>query len=169
MAVNKQTFNSVGGFAVNETTLVNDTRDVFNVNTLELKNNHFPDSSKKNYIMKGTNTSILSLDAGNVLINLNSNTINFITAHVVAVNAPGTGHYSVKIESGVTCDSAGDVQVLSELITVIKDNIPSGETWSISSYDSSTANKFGYSAVRGGTLVAVKWFAHVEVVSVSWI
>jgi hypothetical protein len=168
MAVNKQTFNSVGGFAVNETPVINDTRDVLNVNTLEIKNINYSDSTKKNYILKGTNTAILSIDNSNTPLNLNSNTINFITAHIVAVNASGSGHLSVKLESAVTCNASGDVQVLSELLTTIKDSVPSGETWTIISYDSGAANKFSYAATRGGTIVAIKWFAHVEVVSVLW-
>jgi len=168
MATTKKTYNSVGGFSVNETTVINDLRDIKNINTLEIQNSNFLDSSKKNYILKGTNTAILALDNANTLINLTANTINFITGHIIAVNETGGGHLSVKIESTVTCDSAGDVQVLSELKTTIKDSIPLGETWSISSYDSATANKFSYSAVRGGTVVAIKWVASVEVVSVLW-
>lgn len=169
MAVIKKTYSSVGGFAVNETAVINELRDVKNVNTLEIKNSNYSDASKKDYILKGTNTSILSLDNSNTLIDLPSNTINFITAHIVAVNASGGGHLSVKIESAATCNASGDVQVLSELITTIKDSVPSGETWSVTSYDSGAANKFSYSAVRGGTIVAIKWIAHVEVMSVSWV
>jgi hypothetical protein len=168
MAVTKQTFNSVGGFAVDETTIINSTKDVLNVNSLEIKNSNFNDVNKKDYILKGTNSSILSLNSGSTYITLPSSSINFITAHIVAVDAPGTGHYSLKIESNVTCSAAGDVQVLSELITTIKDSVPTGQTWTISSYDIGAVNNFSYSAVRGGTTTAIKWVAHVEVVSVLW-
>ena len=168
MAITKKTYNSVGGFAVNETTVINELRDIKNINTLEIQNSNYIDASKKDYILKGSNTAVLALDNSNTLINLPSNTINFITGHIIAVNASGGGHLSVKIESTATCGSSGDVQVLSELITTIKDSVPSGETWTVNSYDSGAANKFSYSAVRGGTIVAIKWIAYVEVVSVLW-
>lgn len=168
MAVTKKTYNSVGGFSVNETTVINELRDIKNINTLEIQNANFIDASKKDYILKGSNTAVLSLDNSNSLIFLPSNTVNFITGHVVGVNASGGGHLSLKIESAVTCSSSGDVQVLSELITTIKDSVPSGETWSVTSYDSGAANRFSYSAVRGGTIVSIKWIAHVEIMSVLW-
>lgn len=168
MAITKKTYNSVGGFAVNETTVINELRDIKNINSLQIQNSNFVDGSKIDYILKGSNTSILSLDNSNTLITLPSNTVNFITGHVVGVNASGGGHLSLKIESTVTCDSSGDVQILSELITTIKDSVPSGETWSVTSYDTGAANKFSYSVVRAGTIVAIKWIAYVEVVSVLW-
>ena len=168
MAVTKQTYNSVGGFAVNETTVINDLRDIKNINTLEIKNSNYTDVNKTDYIMRGNNTAILALSGSGNTIILPSNTINFITANIVAVNTSGSGYYSTKIESHVTCGSSGDVQVLSELITVLKDSVPSGETWSITSYDAGAVNQFSYSSVRGGTVVNIKWIAYVQVVSLQW-
>lgn len=168
MAVTKKTLSSVGGFAVNEVTVVNELRDIKNVNTFELQNSNYSDSKRKDYILKGTNTAILDLDGVGGLLPLTNNTVNFITAHAVGVNASGGGHYSVKIETIATCNAVGAINILSSLNTVIKDSIPSGENWSITPY-SASANQFSYSAVRAGTTVAIKWFAHVEVVQVVWI
>ena len=97
MAITKKTYNSVGGFAVNETTVINELRDIKNINTLEIQNSNFIDASKKDYILKGSNTAVLALDNSNTLISLPSNTINFITGHIIAVNTSGGGHLSVKI------------------------------------------------------------------------
>jgi hypothetical protein len=168
MATNLKEFDSVGGFSVNKTTLINNLKDVKNVNTLELKNSEFTDSTRTQYILRGLNTSILSLDSVGSQIILPSSTINFITAHIVGVNSTGGGHYSIKIESNVTCDSVGDVQVLSSMDTIIKDSIPSGESWTISTYDTGSANRFSYSAVRAGTTDTIKWVATVDVVSILW-
>jgi hypothetical protein len=168
MAVTKKTLSSVGGFAVNEVTVVNELRDVKNINTFELQNSNYSDAKRKDYILKGTNTSILDLDGVGGLIPLENNTVNFITAHAIGVNDSGAGHYSVKIESVATCNSIGTVQILSSLDTVIKDSVPSGETWTITPY-SATANTFSYSAVRSGTTVAIKWITHVEIVQVTWV
>jgi len=168
MAVTKKTLSSVGGFAVNEVTVVNELRDIKNINTFELQNSNYTDVKKKSYILRGTNTAILDLDTVGGLIPLENNTVNFITAHAIGVNDSGGGHYSVKIETVATCNSLGAINILSSLDTVIKDSVPLEETWTISPY-SGSANQYSYSATRAGTTVAIKWIAHVEVVQVTWI
>lgn len=168
MATTIKTFNSEGGFGVNQTTLVTDTLDLTNINTLELKNSNYSDVSRKDYILKGLNTSILTLD-GIQLITIPSDTVNFITTQILGVNPDGTGLYSLKFDSTVKCDSSGDVSVLSELKTIIKDSVPVGQSWSATSYDSGSANRFSYSMTRGGTTDVIKWVACVSIVSVTWI
>ena len=167
MATTIKTFNSEGGFGINETTLVTKTLDVQNVNTFMLKNSNYTDANKKDYILRGLNTSILTLD-GTIPIILTSGTVNFITGYLLAVNPDGSGLYSVKIESAVSCSSGGSVSVLSELITVLKDSIPDGQTWSVSSYTGGLSNQFSYTTVRGGTSLVIKWISNVQVVSVVW-
>lgn len=169
MTTNLKQYDSVGGFSVDNTTVINELKDVQNVNSLEIKNSVFSDVNKKTYILKGLNTSILSLDDIGTLIQLPSDTINFITGHIIGVNDSGGGIYSLKIEDTVICNAVGDVQVLSSLSTIIRDSIPAGQTWSIISYDSGAANRFSYSAVRGGTTATIKWIAAVDVISVTWI
>lgn len=167
MATTIKTFNSEGGFGVNQTTLVTDTLDLTNVNTFELKNSNYSDVSRKDYILKGLNTSILTLD-NIALITLSSSTVNFITSQILGVNPDGSGLYSLKFDSTVTCDDSGDVTVLSELKTIIKDSVPVGQTWTASSYDSGSSNAFSYSVTRGGTSDVIKWIASVSIVSVTW-
>jgi hypothetical protein len=168
MAVNIKTYDSVGGFSVNNTTLVNELKDVKNVNSLEVKNSDFSDASTTKYILRGINTSVLSTNDAGAQTIIPSSTINFITGHIVGVNDSGGGSLSLKIESAVTCSAAGDVVVLSSLITIIKDSIPTGETWTASPYDSGSANRFSYSVTRAGTAQEINWVASVEVVSIAW-
>jgi hypothetical protein len=167
MATSIKTFNSEGGFGVNQTTLIDEDLNLLNVNTLQVKNSNYSDLNKTDYILKGLNSTVLTLD-GLVPISLVSNTINFITANIVAVNSDGTGHYSVKIESHVTCDVSGNTSVLSELVTIIKDSVPIGQTWTVISYDSGSSNQFSYNTSRGGTTDTIKWMAYVQVSSVVW-
>jgi hypothetical protein len=167
MATSIKTFNSEGGFGVNQTTLIDEDLNLLNVNTLQVKNSNYSDLNKTDYILKGLNSTVLTLD-GLLSIVVQSNTINFITANIVAVNSDGTGHYSVKIESHVTCDVSGDVSVLSELTTIIKDSVPIGQTWTVISYDSGSSNQFSYNTSRGGTTDTIKWMAYVQVSSVVW-
>jgi hypothetical protein len=168
MATNLKEFDSVGGFSVDNTTVINNLKNVKNVNTLELKNSEFADSTRTQYIIRGTNTSTLSLNTLDSQIIIPNNTMNFITAHIIGVNNSGGGHYSVKIESSVTCNAIGNVQVLSSMETVIKDSIPSGQTWTVSVFDSGSANRFSYSVVRSGTSDLIKWIATVDVISILW-
>ncbi len=168
MASNLKTLDSVGGFSVDNTTLINEKKDIKNANSLEVKNSFYQDSSTTYYILRGLNTSTLSLDDVGSQIILPSNTINFITASIVAVNATGGGHLSSKIESAVSVGSNGNVQELSSMTTIIKDSIPEGESWTIQPFDSGSANRYSYSTVRAGTTATIKWVVYVKVVSIAW-
>lgn len=168
MANNLKTLDSVGGFSVGNTTLVNEAKDIKNANSLEVKNSFYQDSSTSYYILRGLNTSTLSLDDVGSQIILPSNTINFITANIVAVNNTGGGHLSSKLESAVSVNSVGAVQELSSMTTIIKDSIPEGETWTIEPFDSGAANRYSYSTVRAGTTTTIKWIVYVKVVSIAW-
>lgn len=167
MATTIKTFNSEGGFGVNQVALITDKLDIQNVNSFNLKNSNYSDASRTDYILRGLNTAVLTLD-GTFPIVLASNTINFVTGYIVAVNSDGSGHYSAKIESAVTCSASGDVQVLSEIFTTIKDSVPTEQTWGVVSYDSGSANQFSYSTTRSGTTETIKWIANTQVVSISW-
>lgn len=169
MAIIKKPIHSEGGFAVGPTTVLSDLRDAQNINTLEVQNSNFSESSKKTYIMKGVSTTTLTLDGASSVIPLSNNTINFITARVVGVNPDGTGHYSTKIESVISCSSVGAISVLSNLETIIKDSIPIGQTWTVTVNTSPTANRYEILTTRTGTTAAIRWFAHVDVVKVLWI
>jgi hypothetical protein len=168
MASNLKTLDSVGGFSVGNTELINNNKDIKNANSLEVKNSFYQDSSTSYYILRGLNTSILSLDDVGSQIVLPSNTLNFITANVIAVNDTGGGHLSSKIESSVSVSSTGSVLELSSMTTIIKDSIPEGQTWTIEPFDTGSANRYSYSTVRAGTTTTIKWIVYVKVVSITW-
>jgi len=170
MAQQLRTFDSLGGFSVENTTLVTSTIDLQNINTFELQNSSFSDATSKNYILRGSTTATLALDNINTLITIPSNTINFVTAHIIGVNDTGLGHFSKKIESVAEVASNGSVQELSNLETIIKDNIPDGETWTAEFFDTGAANRFSYSVSKSGGSPGqtVKWLAYVQVVSIDW-
>ena len=56
--------------------------------------------------------------------------MNFITGNIIATDSNGVICYAVNLNCSL-CDAAGNVSVMSTLETIIKDDIPSGETWSI--------------------------------------
>lgn len=167
MALENKTFNSEYGFGVGETPVVDESRNIVNINTLTLQNENFTNANKYCYISSGINNTVLTTD-GLAVATLSNNTINFITTKLIGVNADGTGHYVVNFEVNATVDGSGTVSLLSELKTIIKDSIPSGQTWTASSYGSGGANEYGYSVTRGGTTDTVKWIAYTEVVSIDW-
>lgn len=170
MAEQLKSFDSLGGFSVANTTLITDKKNLTNVNTLQVKNSVFGDATSTSYILRGSTTAVLALDNTGTQITLPSNTINFITAHVVGVNNTGAGHLSEKIESVVSVASNGAVQELSNLITIIKDSIPAGEVWTAELFDTGSANRFSYSVSKSGGAPGqtVKWLAYVQVVSINW-
>jgi hypothetical protein len=166
---NLKTLDSLGGFSVGNTTIVSDTNDAKNLNTLEIKNQFFTDSSTTHYILRGLNTAVLGLDEVGSQIILPRNSINFITAHIIGVNNMGSGIISIKFESVVTNNSAGFVQELSTMETTIKDSIPEGESWTVTPFDTGSADRFSYSTIRAGTTNEIKWIASVQVVSIDWV
>jgi len=165
MATTKEKFDSTGGFSIDKTVIVDELRNAKDFNTLEVKNSFYSDSKVTNYILRGINTAVLQLDDVGTQITLDSNTINFITGHIVAVNPQGTV-YSAKLETAVTVDVAGATTVLSSMRTVIKDDIPSGQTWSITPLGST--NRFSYTTERAGTTNTIKWIVSTQVVSIAW-
>jgi len=170
MASNLTPLDSVGGFSVENLTLVNETKDLVNINSLEIKNTNYSDMYGASYVLKGNTTDVLALDNTGTQISVPSSSVNFITAHIIGVNNLGTGHLSKKIESVLLVDSSGSPTELSNLETIIKDSVPSGETWTTELFDTGALNRFSYSvAKQGGTPgQTIKWVGHVQVVSIDW-
>lgn len=163
-----KTFETLGGLSVDTTTVVDFERNLLNVNSLEVRNNNFTNARTTNYVLTGTDTIILSLDTVAKSIDLRANSLNFINTYIAAVNSTGAGFLTLKLESAVTCDGAGDVVELSTMTTTIKDSVPIGEAWSIVPYTAGATFKFSYAATKSGVGPIVKWFAYVQIVSVDW-
>ena len=168
MAVNLKTLDSVGGFSVGKTTLVNELKDVKNVNSLEVKNSFYSDSSTSHYILRGINTSILSIDNVNTNISVQSNTINFVETFIVGVNDNNSGNLCTKLDSVIQVSNNGTPTELSTMTTTVKDSVPTGQTWEIVPFVSGAQNTFSYSTTRAGTTRTIKWVAYVKVVSIDW-
>ena len=130
-----------------------------------MKNSFHSDSKTTNYILRGLNTSTLQLDDVGTSITIDSNTMNFITGHFIGVNPTGVV-YTGKIESAVYCSGVGAVSELSNMLTIIKHDVPVSETWSIESF--TATNRFSYSTVRSGTVQTIKWAVSTEVISIAW-
>ena len=165
MATQIEKFDSKGGFSVGKTIVVDELRNAKDINTLELKNSNFTDSNTTRYILRGLNTSTLDLDGLGTKIPIANSTLNFITGNIIAVNDAGTV-YAAKFETAVSCDGSGNVNVMSSFQTVIKDDIPSGETWDI--VPTGGTNNFSYNTTRAGTTSTIKWVSSTEVISIAW-
>jgi hypothetical protein len=165
MATTKEKFDSTGGFSIDKTVIVDELRNAKDLNTLEIKNSQFTDSKVSHYILRGLNTAVLELDTVGTQIVIDNNTLNFITGHIIAVNPQGVV-YSAKLESVVSCDASGQTSVLSSMRTVIKDDVPSGQTWSIEPLGST--NRFSYTTTRSGTTNNIKWAVATQIISIAW-
>ena len=168
MASNLKTFDTTGGVSIDTTTIVDQSKNVKNVNSLEIKNSNFSNARTTNYVLTGQDTSILSLDTVQGSISLRPSSLNFINTYVAAVNSTGDGLYTEKLESAVKCDASGVVTELSTMRTVIKDSIPSGEDWEVNLYTGGAAYAFSYSTTKSGIGSVLKWFASVQIVSIDW-
>ena len=165
MAIQLEKFDSTGGFSIDKTTVVDELRNAKDLNTLEIKNSEFTDSSTTNYILRGLNTAVLALDNVGAQIPIAPNTLNFITGNIIAVNPTGVV-YGSKIESVAFANSVGNVSILSSMNTVIKDDIPTGQTWDIQPLGAT--NRFSYTTTRAGTTNVIKWIASTQVISLEW-
>ena len=165
MATNLKKFESLGGFSVDETIHIDEEHNAMSLNSIEMKNQFYSDSKTTNYILRGANTATLQLDNVGTQITIDSNTVNFITGHFLGVNPTGVV-FTGKIESAVYCNAAGATSVLSSLLTIIKDDIPVSESWTIVPF--TATNRFSYSTVRSGTVQTIKWAVSTEVNSIAW-
>ena len=165
MATNLNNFDSLGGFSVGETTHIDENHNAMSLNTIEMKNLNFTDSKTVNYILRGLNTATLQLDNVGTQITIDNNTVNFITGHFLGVNPSGVV-FTGKIESAVYCDAVGATQVLSSMLTIIKDDIPTAESWTIE--QTTATNRFSYATIRTGTVQTIKWAVSTEVISIAW-
>ena len=165
MATNLRKFESLGGFSVDETVHIDEQHNAMSLNSIEMKNQFYDDSKTTNYILRGANTATLQLDNVGTQITIDSNTVNFITGHFLGVNPTGVV-FTGKIESAVYCNAAGATSVLSSLLTIIKDDIPVSESWTIVPF--TATNRFSYSTVRSGTVQTIKWAVSTEVISIAW-
>jgi len=165
MATNLKEFDSLGGFSIDQVSVIDEDRNAKDLNTLEIKNSFYSDSKITQYILRGINTATLQLDDVGTTIPLENSTINFITGHFLAVNPSGVV-YTGKIESSVLCGSSGTTTVQSSMLTIIKHDVPTGEAWEIDTF--SASNRFSYNVVRTGTTETIKWVVSTQVVSIAW-
>ena len=165
MAINLKEFESLGGFSIGETSVIDKDKNAQDLNSIEMKNSFYGDSKTTNYILRGVNTATLQLDNVGTTITVDNNTLNFITGHFIGVNPSGVV-YTGKIESAVYCSSGGAVSELSSMLTIIKDDTPVSESWTISPF--TAVNRFSYSTVRTGTVQTIKWAVSTEVITIAW-
>ena len=166
MATTIDKFDSTGGFSIARTAVIDENRNGKDFNTLEIKNSQYTDSNTTTYILRGVNTTSLALDGVGTQIPIANNTMSFVTGHIIAVNDSGVV-FTNKLESAVYCDGGGNVNVMSTMETVIKDDIPSGQTWSI--VPVGATNRFSYSTTRAGTTNTIKWAVSTTVNSLVWV
>ena len=165
MTINLKEFESLGGFSIGETSVLDKDKNAKDLNSIEMKNSFYSDSKTTRYILRGINTATLQLDDVGTSITIDNNTMNFITGHFIGVNPSGVV-YTGKIESAVYCSGTGSVTELSNMLTIIKHDVPVSESWTISSF--TATNRFSYSTIRTGTVQTIKWAVSTEVISIAW-
>ena len=168
MPVSNKTFDSVGGFSIDKTTIVDNEKNAKDLNTLQIKNSFYSDSNTTHYILRGINTSILSTDDVNSVIPLDNATINFIEASIVGVNDDSSVVLSTKLETAIKVSTLGVLSDLSTMTTTVSDNVPVGQTWTVDPFLGAGNNSCSYNTSRSGTTKSIKWIAYVKVVSIQF-
>jgi len=168
MPASLKNLDSFGGFSIGNLEVVDEDANILNVNSLEVKNSHYTDSHAQHFILRGQNTATLTLDTSASTIFIPSNTISFITAHVVGVSESAGGVLVQKLESAVSTSSGGTPTELSTMKTIIRDNVPVGESWTVNLFTTGALNRFSYSTIKSGSNISVKWFVYVQVASIEW-
>jgi|TARA_B100000073_G_scaffold98267_1_gene78112 hypothetical protein len=111
-----------------------------------------------------TITTASPLDPNNPILN------EFFEITTLNTNAIGNWEYAVKIESAVLSDATTTLSTAAHAVTVVKDNVPPGQTWTISPTVNNVTNELSFlSAVStNGTLQkrgsGIRWCAKVEIV-----
>jgi len=162
-------FDSVGGFSVDQTSIVDEKRNLTDVRSARVKDSDLPGANKTEYIVEGLNTDFLTLGQSFSpnRIQLPNSSISFITLNLVGISQSGNGnHLVIKLESSVECASNGAVTHISSFETIIKDTIPSFESWTVTPFDGGNANAWSYSTTVAGAS-NVKWYGLVTVVSAN--
>lgn len=112
----------------------------------------------------------------------NNNTFTFTTATPLDINNPVlqqelevssyslNWEYSIKIEASVLSDSSNNLTISSNLNTIVKDNIPPGQTWAVVPVANNTTKTLTFSPsvatnssleLRGS---GIRWSGKVEIV-----
>ena len=74
MAINLKEFESLGGFSIGETSVIDKDKNAQDLNSIEMKNSFYSDSKTTNYILRGVNTATLQLDTVWTSITIDNNT-----------------------------------------------------------------------------------------------
>ena len=118
------------------------------------------------YTVTVTNTSTFTfetatpLDANNPVLN----------ETLEITNLGGNWEYAVKIESAVLSDASQILTTAAHSITIVKDNLPAGHTWSVSPTVNNTTKELSFltSVASNGSLElrgsGVRWSARVDIV-----
>jgi len=168
MPVSNKTFDSVGGFSIDKTIIVDNEKNAKDLNSLQVKNSFYADSNTTHYILRGINTSILSTDDVSSIIPLDSGTINFIEGSIIGVNDDSSIILSTKLETVIKVNSLGAVSEVSTMTTTVSDNIPDGQSWTVDPFLSGGNNTFSFVTSRSGTTKTIKWVAYAKVVSIQF-
>lgn len=111
-----------------------------------------------------TITTATPLDINNPVLN------QTLEITVIGTNDVGNWEYAVKIESAVLSDSNTILSTAAHAVTIVKDNTPPGQTWSISPTVNNVTNELSFLAAvaTNGTLQSrgsgIRWCAKVDIV-----
>ena len=172
-------FSSIGGYAVDDTEVLNTSRALKNISQMHMVSDHFTDANKDIFILKrqtdaANNTMQLSLDGTTPLATntppLANDSVAFASGTIFGQEAANNTYvYAVKFDLVITTTVGGLPTVASERKIIVRNNPPGQETWNVvpSAIQIGGLPFFTFQVSSVTTSSTVKWVGNLELTVVT--
>ena len=172
-------FSSIGGYAVDDTEVLNTSRALKNISQMHMVSDHFTDANKDIFILKrqtdaANNTQQLSLDGTTPLISntppLQSDSVAFASGTVFGQETTTNIYvYAAKFDLVITTTAGGVPTVSAERKIIVRNNPPGQETWNVVPFPLQIGGApfFTFQVSSVTTSSTVKWVGNLELTVVT--
>ena len=172
-------FSSIGGYAVDDTEVLNTSRALKNISQMHMVSDHFTDANKDIFILKrqtdaANNTQQLSLDGTTPLAGntppLANDSVAFASGTIFGQETTTNIYvYAVKFDLVITTSSTGTPTVASERKIIVRNNPPGQETWNVvpAAITIGGSPFFTFQVSSVTTSSTVKWVGNLELTVVT--
>ena len=172
-------FSSIGGYAVDDTEVLNTSRALKNISQMHMVSDHFTDANKDIFILKrqtdaANNTQQLSLDGTTPLATntppLANDSVAFASGTIFGQETTTNIYvYAAKFDLVITTTAGGLPTIASTTEVVIRNNPPGQETWSVvpTAIQIGGAPFFTFQVSTVTNSSTVKWVGNLELTVVT--
>jgi len=164
-------FQSEGGFSVSEETIIDPNRNLVDVNTIKLSNSENATGYKYEYI-SFADVSTTGAQILNPEFQVPENTIIFANTFLMGTtnydalgNGPEDFEYALELKVVILSDGSNNLTLSATQKNVIKENIPSVDSWLVDPHINNTQNTFSYQVdflTTSGLTPTIKWVGKTD-------